>query len=148
MDIKFVVDGKPMGKQRPRISNCGGFARAYTPKETINYESRVLFEFKQVTKNMTYPTFNRDKNIAASIVAYFPLTAVDFCKKGLSKSGKEKIEGIYCPLHIDCDNIAKIVLDALNGTAYVDDKQVVSLKVIKVWTPENPRIEVKLTDEI
>ena len=38
-------------------------------------------------------------------------------------------------LHIikkpDSDNIAKVVLDALNGVAYIDDKDVVKLTVTK-----------------
>ena len=31
----------------------------------------------------------------------------------------------------DADNVAKLVLDAINGTAFVDDSQVVSLSVAK-----------------
>lgn len=33
----------------------------------------------------------------------------------------------------DCDNIAKAILDALNGVAYDDDKQVVRLHVEKEY---------------
>ncbi len=37
----------------------------------------------------------------------------------------------YVPKKPDCDNIAKIILDALNGLAYDDDAQVVKLYVEK-----------------
>ena len=36
----------------------------------------------------------------------------------------------------DCDNIAKAVLDALNGLAYKDDSQVTELTVRKLYAEE------------
>ncbi len=33
----------------------------------------------------------------------------------------------------DSDNIAKIILDGLNGIAYIDDNQVTKLKVNKIY---------------
>ncbi len=43
----------------------------------------------------------------------------------------------------DCDNIVKIVCDALNGFAYKDDAQVVLAQVAKEYTDE-PRTDVSL----
>ena len=37
----------------------------------------------------------------------------------------------------DVDNVAKIILDALNGIAYRDDKQVVELYVKKSYAGES-----------
>ena len=45
----------------------------------------------------------------------------------------------------DCDNIAKIVLDALNGIAYHDDAQVAELTVIKTYS-RAPRVLVEITE--
>ena len=45
----------------------------------------------------------------------------------------------------DTDNIAKIVLDSLNGIAYKDDSQVTALKVIKQYG-EHAKIIVKLKE--
>ena len=45
----------------------------------------------------------------------------------------------------DCDNIAKIICDALNGVAYDDDKQIVALKVTKIYSAE-PRVLVWVSD--
>lgn len=42
------------------------------------------------------------------------------------------------------DNIAKIMLDALNGLAYPDDKQVVELQVLKTYDLDG-YVEVELT---
>jgi len=38
----------------------------------------------------------------------------------------------------DVDNLAKFVLDSLNGVLYEDDKQVASLQVTKVYDNEDP----------
>lgn len=41
----------------------------------------------------------------------------------------------------DCDNIAKIICDALNGIAYYDDSQIVKIEVDKVYN-ETPGVDV------
>ena len=46
----------------------------------------------------------------------------------------------------DCDNIAKVILDALNGIAYHDDSQVVELVVHKHYA-ETTRVNVTLWSE-
>ena len=46
----------------------------------------------------------------------------------------------------DADNIAKIICDGLNGIAYKDDKQIVSLTVLKVWTDGIERVEVDISE--
>lgn len=50
-------------------------------------------------------------------------------------------------LPLDLDNLAKFVLDALNGIAYDDDSQVATLTCAKAYTtsPDDaPRIDVYL----
>ena len=146
--IMFVVNGEPMAKQRPRATTYGKIARVYTPKDTINYENKVLSCYKDRCKELSVdteiPLFDRSEILEVGISAYFPLRQSDFGKKGLNKSGREKIEKKYCPSHKDCDNIAKIILDGLNGIAYLDDKQVVRLSVEKIWSIDNPRVVVQL----
>lgn len=49
----------------------------------------------------------------------------------------------------DIDNMAKLVLDALNGVAYADDHQVVELNLRKIHTtPEHARTVITLTEVI
>lgn len=146
--IAFVVNGDPFGKQRPKIAMYGGHAHAYTPKETVSYENRVLHTYKEHLQDLgirtDIPFFDKNEPIFCSITAYFGLTTADYGKKGLNKSGREKIEGRYCSKHLDSDNIAKVILDALNANAYYDDKQIVCLFVSKYYTEENPRVEIVL----
>jgi Holliday junction resolvase RusA-like endonuclease len=44
----------------------------------------------------------------------------------------------------DIDNLVKAVQDALNGIAYVDDAQIVSLVAVKAVSPGDPRTEVEI----
>lgn len=61
-----------------------------------------------------------DRDVKLNIIAYRP-----------RKSG-------------DIDNFLKCLLDALEGVAYRDDKQVVSLTVIRKDDKNNPRVEVEI----
>ena len=139
--VELRILGEPMGKQRPRYTSYGGFVKTYTPQKTLNYESLVVHEYNEKYGKLM---FEQDEPISCNIVAYFGLSKVDFSKKGLSKSGREKMSQGYCVKHIDTDNIAKIILDALNSICYKDDKQIVILNVSKMWTLETPRVEIVL----
>ena len=45
----------------------------------------------------------------------------------------------------DIDNVVKVYADALNGIAYHDDTQIVSLVCEKYYS-DQPRVEVKIGD--
>ena len=135
-----------MGKQRPKFSTNGKFVKTYTPKETINYESKVVYAFKQSEQK----PFMVGDEIKASITAYFqiPKSYYRFHKKtnttDLTKDGEAMLNGDIRPIKKpDTDNIAKICLDSLNGIAYPDDSQIVSLQVDKFYS-EQPKVVVHL----
>ena len=46
----------------------------------------------------------------------------------------------------DLDNLAKAVLDALNGIAYGDDAQVSELQVGKAWAKERPMCVITIEE--
>lgn len=148
--INFIIVGEPMGKGRPRFSTRNGYVRTHTPKETMNYETKVVFSYKERNKGMA---FEPNEMIRAKIVAYFliPKGHYRFHKKtnttDLDTKGQAMLEGKILPTKKpDCDNIAKIILDALNGIAYHDDSQVVELTVEKRYS-ENARVYVELWGE-
>ena len=145
--VKLKILGEPMGKQRPRFSNVNGFPKSYTPKETINYESRVVSEYKQ---NYSGMAFDYNDEIMATIIANFkiPKAHYKYHKKtgttDLDKEGQLMLKGIKRPtINKDIDNICKICMDALNGIAYPDDKQIVSLVGLKYYS-EEPSVEITL----
>lgn len=136
MELKFVVDGEAVGKQRPRVVKRGRYVRTYTPEKTVTYEAHV----RECYWNQIGDMMLRGA-IKARIACYFaPPKSITKKTYGRIVVGEE----LYTKMP-DCDNIAKAILDALNKIAYADDKQVVSLKVEKHYD-EDPRVEIELTE--
>ena len=139
--VELIILGEPVGKQRPRVSMANGIVRTYTPSKTANYETLVAHEYMSKYKGQMFAI---NEPIYAVVKAYFSLNKGDYGKKGLNKSGREKIEKGFATTHIDIDNILKSVFDALNKICYPDDKQIVSVIATKEWTQETPRVEIHL----
>lgn len=137
--IELVVLGEPMGKQRPRATFVAGHATIYTPKKTQGYEARFASAYADKYPDLP-PT---SEAVKVTIEAYFPLTKADFNSKGEpNKKGTAKLKDeLHCTKKPDCDNIAKAVLDGLNGVAFLDDNQVISLTVTKAYSLQ-PRVTV------
>lgn len=129
----FTVVGPPRGKERPRFTRSG---HAYTPKTTAEYQMAVRTAYEE---QVDEEPISGDKPVKIDIHAVFPILKSD------SKSVREdKISGKLLPAKKpDCDNIAKIICDALNGLAYVDDKQIVECRVTKHYG-EEPCVEVMI----
>lgn len=125
--ILFEVIGKPVAKARPRVGKYG----TYTPEKTINYESLINYTFIQ-----QYPNFKPyEGEIKAKITAIFEVP------KSYSKKKRESLLPLNDIEHSgagymhkpDIDNVAKIILDSLNGLAYKDDSQVTCLLAFKEY---------------
>ena len=135
--IDLIIEGEPVGKGRPRVTTRGKFAHAYTPLKTKNYERMVMNSF------LNKYTFNDQLSgpIEANIKGYF----------SIPKSTSKKVRNLMLSNKIhhtkkpDIDNIAKSVLDSLNGLAYEDDSQVVKLTGEKLYS-DNPRVELYLKE--
>lgn len=133
MKCCFEILGQPKGKGRPRMAKTG---HIFTPKDTVMYENLV---------KVMYASQVGDKflngAIKAEIVGYFPIP-----KSTSKKKRAEMLEGKIEYTHkIDCDNLAKIVLDSLNKIAYHDDSQITQLYVRKLYA-EEPKVVVTLTE--
>lgn len=135
--ISFTVEGTAVPKQRPRISG----RRAYTPKRTKDYEERVLNAFRSSYSGF-YPAFGKDVPVRICISIFQEIP-----KSWPKKKRAQAESGEIVPLsrNGDVDNIAKSILDALNGFAYEDDCQVVRLKITKSYSME-PYAEVWLEE--
>lgn len=139
--VELVIYGDPMGKQRPRVSMYNGIVRTYTPEKTTNYENLIKHEY---TSKYDRQVFIHGEPISAKVIAYFGLNNGDFGKKGLNKSGREKISGVFATIKPDIDNCLKCVFDALNTICYPDDNQIVQVSASKCYTLETPRVEITL----
>ena len=131
--VHFTIKGEIKTKQRPRATIIGGHARVYSSKDTIMYENYVKSEYQ---RQCAY--YLGTEPLKATIIAYF-LPSNELAKYG------ENVKHVACMKNKDLDNIAKTILDALNGIAYEDDKQIVELHCEKYYTSGNTEyVEVKI----
>lgn len=128
--MRFIVPGEPRGKGRPRFTKSGS---VYTDNKTKQYEFLVQLLAKQGMQG----ALPYEGTCAVTIDAYFPIPKRTSYKKALAM-GKGEIDP---PVKPDADNIAKIILDGMNGIVFADDKQVTELFVFKKYG-EVPRVDV------
>lgn len=136
--ITFTIYGRPQPKQRPRVLRSG---ITYTPKETLNYEEQVK---QAAIQSELLPDKPTEEALKIIIWCFFEIP-----KSWPKKKQEQARRGQIYPTarhNGDIDNLAKIVMDGLNGVAYKDDSQIVQLVINKKYS-EEPRVEV-LIDRI
>ena len=101
------------GKQRPRFFN----GHVYTPRSTQEAEEAIRRAF------LAAGGIKAPKGVTVCV----HITTM----RPLPKTTPKSVESAPDLGRPDIDNISKLVLDALNGTAYVDDSQVTELVVGK-----------------
>ena len=133
MPITFSVDGNPVPQPRPKISTRGGFGRAYVEAKHPVHEYRASLAAAALQAGAV----PHDEPVSVVIDAVFERP-----KSHLNKAGV-KATAPKLP-RCDVDNIAKAVLDALTGHAWLDDAQVQRLVVEKTYGPAG-RTTVRIT---
>lgn len=130
--LNLVIPGVPVAKGRPRVTTFGGHARAYTPGKTRRYEDLIRLEGGRAMEGRELLV----GPLTVEVRAFLPIP------KSLNKAKRAAaVEGTLRPItRPDCDNYAKVV-DGLNGIAWHDDAQIVSLMVSKHYS-ERPRLEL------
>ena len=120
----IFIPGDPVAQPRPKVSTRGGFARAYVDKK------HPIHAYKEAIR-LAY--VNEGGEILKG-----PIRVNIDCWFGRPKSHSKKRSDALEPkvTKPDVDNLAKAILDALNGVAYEDDSQVYWLEV-KKWYVEN-----------
>ena len=138
--LLFRVNGIPQGKARPRFTKGG---RAYTPAKTRRYEEAVREAALLAAQAQGFVKHDEGTPLEACVTAWFPVPASwPKKKRAAALSG-----ALYPTGKPDADNIAKAVLDAANGIAFHDDRQIVSLTVRKRYTfrdDDSPRVVVHI----
>lgn len=133
--IRFTVLGKPMGQPRARMTTISGHARQYDPKAAVDYKSWVrnccmqALAAEGIDAARQLPEYGMDIRISC---------VFDIPKSFTKKQRLAIDQGVLRPtVKPDADNAAKIVMDALNGILYRDDKDVVSLSVVKRYASKD-----------
>lgn len=112
----------------------------------------------RVTRWSTYypPRYERFKEEVSLLIRKYPKTlykgplkveTIFFKKipKSTSKKEREVMEGTYCLLNYDLDNLNKGIWDAMNEWIFEDDSQIVILYTEKRWS-DSPRILVTIAE--
>lgn len=139
--IEFEVIGEAVGKARPRVCRSNGGVRAFTPQKTKDYERKVR---RAYLEQVGPGPVSLEKALEVEILIFVePPKNTSKKRRDLMLSG-----GVRPTKKPDVDNVVKAILDSLNGVAYSDDKQVVSVRAEK-WYAKKPFVWVMMekTDE-
>ena len=134
------------GKERPRHHG----KVTYTPAATVRAEKAIrdAYERAVADKGGTVADYRatRSEKTKTQDSAPISVSVTIWTQRPLPKSRAKKIsteEDTYKP---DADNVTKLVLDALNGVAWVDDAQVTDLNVHKKYryrgAPERTTVHI------
>lgn len=104
--VRFTVEGKVLGMPRPRVNRNGV---VWTPAKFNEYRRKI---------QAAYIAAGGEKLEG-------PVSVKIRTFRAMPKSRPKKLEAEEDIFKPDADNILKMVLDALNGVAFEDDRQVV-----------------------
>jgi len=137
--VTFMVEGTPVPKGRPRFARRGKFVSTYSPKTTVDYETKVA-EAAQLAMGASEPL---ETPVGAYIYITLPIPA------SYSKKRKQEcLSGNERPTKkSDIDNYCKAVFDGMNGIVFLDDSQIVSLHSTKVYGTIG-MVEVMVKEEL
>jgi Holliday junction resolvase RusA-like endonuclease len=137
--VTFMVEGTPVPKGRPRFARRGKFVSTYSPKTTVDYESKVS-ESAKLAMGASEPL---ETPVGAYIYITLPVPAsyskkrTQACLSGQERPTKKS----------DIDNYCKAIFDGMNGIVFVDDSLVVSLHATKVYGTIG-MVEVMVKEEL
>ena len=137
-EMNYVVEGTPVGKGRHKFARRGKFVSTYTPTKTRTYEDTIKVAARQA---MTIEPLQTPVTvfvyISVPIPASYSKKRKQACLSGFEKPMKKP----------DIDNVSKCFLDAMNGIVYVDDVQVISLHMTKVYSTIG-MVEVMVKEDV
>lgn len=122
--IKFIIPGDVVPWAR---AGGGKTVHKFTPKKQQDYMGMIraaaFEEMKRFAEPMSGPL-------------QLKITAVYLWPKSTTKARFAAVDGAWKTTKPDCDNITKIVKDALNKIAYADDAQVSFSSCWKILGPK------------
>lgn len=136
MNRAFTYYGSVRGQGRPRTRLMGRTAVIY--KADVDREYEWMIQWAYQAKYGNEEPIQGAFGIQIKAVLEPP-------KSASKKRQAQMLQGYINPTtKPDTDNVVKAVLDALNGIAFEDDKNCISINAMKVYGTDE-RIEVILT---
>lgn len=135
-ELEFVVQGEPMPAPRPRFTS---FGHTYMPSHYTERKEAIadIAEKEMQGHKPMQGELEMVLVFAMRPPKSFKKTDVYLCMCGEKRPVKRG----------DIDNLSKTIMDSLNGIAYKDDSQVVTLSSSKIYAKGEPytKIIVKKT---
>lgn len=144
--IQIVIDGFAQAQKAPQgvivpplppAIRRRHTVRMYSPTEVRKWQTEAKFLAAKVMKEK-----NPLKGQLIVDIAIYLSPPVSMSRKKWDLALAGQIRPTTRP---DCDNYAKSVLDAMNQIVWIDDAQIVSLRVDKFYG-EKPRVEVTVNE--
>lgn len=123
--IDLWIAGKARGKDRPRFQKSTG--RTFTTKETENAEANIIAVWREAGEPRM-----PDVALALDLTIFVERPSGHYTAKGELNATGQRAPRPHRQKP-DLDNVAKLVMDALNGRAYTDDVRVVGLRIERAW---------------
>lgn len=137
--ISFTVYGEPYGKKNMQPRMINGHASQFQPSTNTQYMYRVQSSYLAQTDKEEW-IISTNAQIEMRIDAFYsipkntPKYKVDLMKADIVRPTKKP----------DCDNISKVICDAMSKMIMPDDAQITDLLVSKHYTATEPRVEIKM----
>ena len=136
--VRVPVEPRPKG--RPRFASFGGHVHAYTPKNTVQFETVIKEHYIRDTHSFKY---DKDQPICVSLI--FGMKIPMSTPKSRRIAMNDGI--IRHTKKPDLDNLIKSVLDALNTVAWEDDAQIVRITAQKAYSSE-PYVMIRIYESV
>jgi len=137
--LTYMVEGNPIGKGRPKFARRGNFVSTYTPTKTRDYEN--------VIKEAAQQAMGSNELLETPVTVFIYITVpipqsyskkrTEACLNGSEKPTKKP----------DIDNVAKCFLDAMQDVVYLNDTQVLTLHITKVYG-KHGMVEVMVREDL
>ena len=143
--ITFTVPGDPFAQPRHRTAYHGPKGKPYDPRCLRQYDDDRAVSYKGVVMQYAQIAMADEEIIAGpveiTIWAYYVMPRKYQCKRKTKFVATPEMRKCSKP---DWDNVGKIVSDALNGVAYLDDQVICDAHVHKRFAAqgEGGRLEV------
>jgi Holliday junction resolvase RusA-like endonuclease len=130
--IHFIIRGRPVVLKRTRHYNGAVVNPSAARIAQLRGAIQGALERPNVgaTAAIPAPMFNEMDRLSVTLVLRMPRPLTDFVGRN-RLTGARIGRNLFSSALGDVDNFAKLVLDAMNGVMFVDDRQVVMLRVIK-----------------
>ena len=130
--IRIVVPGPPQAQKRHRHAKRGAFVRVYDPSQSDKADFLAICLASRPETPLEGP-------LGLELWFDFPRPKSHYGSKGLKPASPA-----YHTSKPDSDNLAKFVIDSLNGIFWKDDSQISKLSVVK-WYGCSPKTQITIT---